>query len=193
MEENLVEASTLAKVFNFEGVRRIDQLVQDGVIKPTMQNVNGKMVRRYDLIPTVMLYIKHLQAKANSKAGAIPNAIDHEARRIKAEADLKEAKAVIERLKKAEFEATMHRSEDVEAVVGDMVSKLRAEILALPGGLAKDVVDAKDAAQASGIIKAAVNDILNRMAQYKYDKGDFRRRVRRREKWMNEHEEDESK
>jgi len=188
MAENFVEPKTLAKIFNFDGVRRIDQLVQDGIIEPTLKTVNGRKVRRYDLIPTIMMYIKHLQTKANAKAPTPSDLLDDEARKIKAEADLKEARAAIEQLKKSELEATMHRSEDVEAVITDLASVIRGELLALPGTLAVDMASTTTATECSAIIKAAVNTILNRLTDYSYDKNEFKRRVREREKWMNAQE-----
>lgn len=187
MAEQLVEPSVLAKIFGFDGVRRIDQLVQDGVIEPTLVTVKGRKVRRYDLIPTIMMYIKHLQTKANARSGsALLDTADDEARRIKADADLKEAKAAIEHMKKAEFEGTMHRSEDVEKIVTDLATAIRAELLALPGTLAMDVAHAGTPAEAAGYIRAAVNDILNSLIDYRYDPEKFKRLVREREKWMNE-------
>ncbi len=188
MAENFVEPKTLAKIFNFDGVRRIDQLVQDGIIEPTLKTVNGRKVRRYDLIPTIMMYIKHLQTKANAKAPTPSDLLDDEARKIKAEADLKEAKAAIEQLKKSELEATMHRSEDVEKITADLVMAVRAELLALPGTLAMDVAHAKTPAEAAGLIKAAVNDILNSLIAYNYNPDKYKKLVREREKWMNESE-----
>ena len=188
MAENFVEPKTLAKIFNFDGVRRIDQLVQDGIIEPTLKTVNGRKVRRYDLIPTIMMYIKHLQTKANAKAPTPSDLLDDEARKIKAEADLKEAKAAIEQLKKSELEATMHRSEDVEKITADLVMAVRAELLALPGTLAMDVAHAKTPAEAAGLIKAAVNDILNSLIAYDYNPDKYKKLVREREKWMNESE-----
>ena len=188
MAENYVEPKTLAKIFNFDGVRRIDQLVQDGVIEPTIVTVNGRKVRRYDLIPTVMMYIKHLQNRAYARGATLADTADDEARRIKADADLKEAKAAIENMKKAELEATMHRSEDVEKIVTDLVTAIRAELLALPGTLAMDVAHAATPAEAAGIIRASVNNILNSLIDYRYNPEKFKKLVREREKWMNETE-----
>ena len=101
---------------------------------------------------------------------------------------LKEAKAAIEQLKKAEFEATMHRSEDVEKITADLVMAVRAELLALPGTLAMDVAHAKTPAEAAGLIKAAVNDILNSLIAYNHNPDKYKKLVREREKWMNESE-----
>ena len=56
-----------------------------------------------------------------------------------------------------ELEGTMHRSEDVEAVMTDLVYNIRSMLIALPGRLAVDVVAAQTAAEASEIIRAEAN------------------------------------
>ncbi|MBQ2361997.1 MAG: hypothetical protein II287_00115, partial [Bacteroidaceae bacterium] len=45
-----------------------------------------------------------------------------------------------------ELEGKMHRSEDVEAVMTDLVYTIRSMLMALPGRLAVDVVSTKTAA-----------------------------------------------
>mgnify|MGYP006988838117 FL=1 len=182
-----VTKEVLLRLYGFESMQRIYQMVQEGLIKPVSAIGTGKKAEQvYELIPNVQGYVMHLRGKATGRKANQEQAANA------ADADLRfrTAKAEKMELELAELKGRMHSSEDVEAIVGDMIAKLRAEILALPGGLAKDVMDAKNAAEASGIIKAAVNDLLNRMADYRYDKKDFQRRVRQREKWMNEQEEE---
>ncbi len=188
MDDKLIEPKELARLFGYENVRSIEHLTQDGIIDATLVTVNGKKVRRYDLIPTVSKYVKHLRNKANGRASISSEAVDDEQRRIKAEADLKEYKAKIEGLKAAEFEGIMHRSEDVEQITIGLVTAVRSELLALPGMLAVDMAATKSAAEAAGIIKASVNNILNNLTDYGYDPAAYKKRVREREKWMNEEE-----
>lgn len=77
----------------------------------------------------------------------------------------------------------MHRSEDVEAVMTDLVYTIRSMLMALPGRLAVDVVSAKTAAEASEVIRAEVYKVLEELAGYKYDPEEYARRVRDREGW----------
>ena len=109
-----------------------------------------------------------------------------EARRIKADADWKEAKAAIEQLKYSELEGTMHRSEDVEKITTDLIMAVRAELLALPGTLAVDTAAAESPSEAAGIIKNAVNNVLNSLTGYSYAPEKYKQLVRERENWMNE-------
>ena len=82
-----------------------------------------------------------------------------------------------------ELEGTMHRSEDVEAVMTDLVYSIRSMLIALPGRLAVDVSTADTAAEASEIIHTEVYKILEELAAYKYDPEVYARRVRDREGW----------
>lgn len=176
--ENWISTRGLASVLMLS-LERVRQLEEEGYFTCKTE----KNRKQYDLIPSVQIYIEYLRRQ---KENPIADVVNDEARKLKADADLKEAKAAIENLKKAELEANMHRSEDVEAVIADLAATIRGELLALPGTLAVDMASAQTASEASAIIKSAVNTILNRLAEYSYDKNEFKKRVREREKWMNE-------
>lgn len=164
---------------------RIRQLEDEGYF--TSKTESGK--KKFELKSSIQLYIEYIK---RHKETTILDTLDDEARKLKAEADLKEAKAAIEQMKKAEFEATMHRSEDVERMVTDLCMAVRAELLALPGMLAVDVSEAQSASEAAGYIKKAVNDILNSLTDYRYNPEEYKKLVREREKWMNEERNEES-
>ena len=137
MNDQLLKPSDIAKLFNFDGVRRIDQLVQDGVLTPELVVERGKEVRRYPLVQTVQQYVDYLQEKANRKADGVDDPLTLEQMAL---ADLrwKSARAGKAELELAELKGQMHRAEDVEAVVSDMIARIRSSILALPGRLAVD-------------------------------------------------------
>ena len=161
----LVDSKTIAALFDMTP-RRVQQLTKEGVIAAVKEgNAN-----RYDLLPTIQRYIRYLTAKA-------------EGRRLEAEADLKRSKADIAALQLSELEGTMHRSEDVEAVMTDLVYNIRSMLVALPGRLAVDVTGAATPAEASEIIRAEVYKILTELAGYKYAPEVYARRVRDREGW----------
>ena len=84
----------------------------------------------------------------------------------------------------------MHRSEDVEAVMTDLVYNIRSMLVALPGRLAVDVTGAATPAEASEIIRTEVYKILTELAGYKYDPEVYARRVRDREGWSEQHADD---
>ena len=173
----LVDSKTIAAIFDVDP-RRVQQLTKDGVISATKEG----HANRYDLLPTIQKYIKHLSQKANGREPAKKDA-EIEGRRLEAEADLKRSKADMAALQLKELEGKMHRSEDVEDVMTDLAFTIRSALIALPGRLAVDVVAVPSAAEASVIIMAEVSKILEDLAGYKYDPEEYARRVRDREGW----------
>jgi len=180
--KNLQKAETIAKIFQVT-VRRIQQLTQDGIIQTIEATDGGRKVRRYDLMPTIMQYIKYLSDKANGREQKANNASKEE-EKLQAEIDMKKAKAKIAQLELDELEGRMHSADDVEAMTTDLVLAVRSALLSMPGQLSVDVADVSNAAEASEIIKQAVNDILDELSRYEYDPAEYRRRVRERQGWI---------
>lgn len=176
-KQNLVDSKIIAQLFGVT-TRRVQQLAQEGIISATKQGNANK----YDLLPTIQRYIKHLSEKANGKETSKKDT-ETEGRRLEAEADLKRSKADMAALQLKELEGKMHRSEDVEAVMTDLVYTIRSMLMALPGRLAVDVVGTNTAAEASEVIRAEVYKVLEELAGYKYDPEEYARRVRDREGW----------
>lgn len=176
-KQNLQGSAIIAKLFGVTE-RRVQQLAKEGVI-------SAASVRPYkfDLLPTVQAYIRYLSDKANGKEVKSANTVQAEADKLRAEADLKQSKAKIADMQLKELEGKMHRSEDVEAVTNDLVYTARSMIMALPGRLAMDVVQAANANEASALIRSECYKILNELAGYQYDPEVYRRRVRDREGW----------
>lgn len=173
----LVDSKTIAALFGVT-TRRVQQLTQEGIISATKQgNAN-----RYDLLATIQKYIRYLTEKANGREPTKKDT-ETEGRKLEAEADLKRSKADMAALQLKELEGKMHRSEDVEAVVTDLVYTIRSMLMALPGRLAVDVVAVKTPAEASEVIRAEVYKVLEELAAYKYDPEEYARRVRDREGW----------
>lgn len=174
----LVDSKTIAAIFGVDP-RRVQQLAKEGVITATKEG----HANRYDLLPTIQRYIRYLSDKANGRESISKKDAETEGRRLEAEADLKRSKADMAALQLKELEGKMHRSEDVEAVMTDLVFTIRSSLIALPGRLAVDVVTAQTAAEASVIIRDEVYKILEELAGYKYDPEEYARRVRDREGW----------
>jgi hypothetical protein len=147
-----------------------------------IETIKTKSGRRYDLIPTIQRYIKHLQDKVTAREKTEKDA-KNDSEKLEAEMRLKTAKAEIAELELEELKGEMHRAEDVEAVMTDHILLLRSMILAMPGRLAVDVISAKTAAEAAEIIKTECHTMLNQLAAYEYDPDEYKRRVRERKGW----------
>ena len=176
-KKNLQGSAIIAKLFGVTE-RRVQQLAKEGIIPATETKPY-----RFDLLPTVQAYIKYLSDKANGKEQKSTDTVQAESDKLRAEADLKQSKAKIAEMQLKELEGKMHRSEDVEAMTNDLVYTVRSMIMALPGRLAMDVVQAVSAAEASALIRGECHKILTELAGYEYDPEAYQRRVRDREGW----------
>lgn len=176
-KQNLQSTDIIAKLFDLD-VRRVQQLAKEGILPAASQRPY-----KFDLLPTVKAYIRYLRDRANGKEAKTAATVKAEADKLRAEADLKQSKAKIAELQLKELEGKMHRSEDVEALTNDLVYTARSMIMALPGRLAMDVVQAGSANEASALIRTECYKILDELAGYQYDPEAYRRRVRDREGW----------
>ncbi len=84
-DANLQSTKVIAKIFGVS-TRRVEQLKTDGIIKG-----QGKPTK-YDLLPTIQAYIRYLSDKANGREKRETLA-DLEEAKLRAEVDIKEAKA----------------------------------------------------------------------------------------------------
>lgn len=170
--KTLVQKKFLASLFGVS-TRRIDQLKEEGIIEG-----EGKPTK-YDLLPTIKVYIKYLSDKAHGREKK-EEAETLEQQKLSADSRLKNAKADMAELELEEMRGTLHSAEDVEAVMTDHVLLLRSMILALPGRLAVDVSNAKTPAEAADIIKKECTAMLEQLASYEYDPDEYQKRVRER-------------
>lgn len=178
---NYVKVEVIAQLFGLT-TRRVQQLTQDGVISTTeVKNPEtGRKCRRYDLIPTVRLYIKYLSDKAYGRAAKEDSL---EGKKIAEDIGIKRAKRKKLELELKEVAGKMHRSEDVETLTNDLIYTIRSMLLALPSRVAVDVYDAESPAEAADVIKKEVYLILNELSNHKYDPDKYAELVRDREGW----------
>lgn len=176
--DTLVSPSEMAVVLGITA-RHLRRLAEDGVLEKS-----GKS--SYNLVDTIQRYF----------ASKEPEQQDDDERNIErtkhaAEALLKKSKADIAKLEADELKGKMHREEDVEALVGDMIFSIRSALLALPGRLAVNVTAASSAAEASSIIQKEVYQVMTELAAYQYDPTRYEERVRARREWNTEREPDD--
>ena len=178
-EKNLQPTQVIAKIFQVS-TRRVEQLKSEGVIKG-----QGKPTK-YDLLPTIMAYIKYLADLAYGRAKKQTDA-QLETAKLEAEKRIKTAKAEMAEIELKELKGKMHRAEDVEAIMTDHVFFLRSMLMAMPGKLAVDLAGTHTAAEQADRVKQEVHYILENLAGYKYDPEEYKKRVMDRQGWENGH------
>ena len=179
-----ITAKELKEIFQFDSVRRVQQLAEDGIISTVEVKENGRKVMRYELIPTIKAYIKYLQAKAYNREEKKASEKELLVRKLQADVDYKESKAQMVQLQLDELEGRMHAAEDVEAMTTDLCLAVRSALLAMPGQLSKDVAEETDPAKIQIIIKDAIGMVLNELTGYKYSKENYKKRVAERQGWQ---------
>lgn len=162
-----VNATTLATILGLTA-RRVQQLAQDGVITPVSKG-------KYLLAEAVQSYVEYRASeKPLSQA---------ENDKLNADVVIKKAKATMLALEAKELQGKMHRSEDVAALTSDLIYTIRGSLIAFPGRLANEVIEAKTAAEAAKIIRDEVYLAMEGIANYKYDPKKYEERVRDRNRW----------
>lgn len=169
-EPCLIHKDVLAEFFKVTP-RRIEQMVQEGILEPSEYRP-----MRFDLLPTIQALFEYQRTLISSN-GKDEGMREKEAAKLAAEVRYKEAKAESMELQLKEQKGKLHRAEDVKTIVNDNVMTLRGMLLALPGQLAVDVSNASSAMECAEIIKKAVYQILNDLADYEYDSEDYRKLI----------------
>ena len=179
-KKNMVETKQIALLFGLT-VRRIQQLTQDGILQTEMV---GRQ-RKYDLLGSVRRYIEYLQKRVSEKGtgNGTQEDADNESRKLRADADFKQAKAEMAQLELDEIQGKLHRSEDVEAMTNDLVFNVRSMMLhlPLPGRLAIDLAAITEPTEISNRVKREVDAILIDLSNYKYNPEAYKKRVRDRQ------------
>jgi phage terminase Nu1 subunit (DNA packaging protein) len=151
----LVSTEELAQ---FVGVdpRRIQQLTQEGVIKKEPGN---KKTAKYDFVRNVHSLLQYYRQKSDSRrSGDSEEMAGEKLKQIS-------AKRKLEELKLAQLEGDLHKAEDIERIIGAVLTRLRINLLAIPMGLAailRDMDDTREIAEKlDGRIRRAMNEIAD--------------------------------
>lgn len=169
--ETEVSATELACVLGITA-RYIRQLAEDGKLEKVSKG-------RFLLCESVQRYVK---SQSKEDARSVEEQRLEKARQA-ADVTLKSSKAKIAKLEADELQGKMHRNEDVAALTEDLIYTIRSSLMALPGRLAVDVVDAQTPAEASEIIRREVYAVMNELSRYRYDPKKYEERVRTRKNW----------
>jgi phage terminase Nu1 subunit (DNA packaging protein) len=146
----LVSAEELSQ---FVGVslRRIQQLTQEGVIK---KEPGGK----YDFVRSVHSLLQYYRQKSDSRRSGDSDEMANE--------KLKQisTKRKLEELKLAQLEGELHRAEDIERIIGAMLTRLRINLLAIPMGLAPILRDMDDSREIAEKLDERIRRAMNEVA-----------------------------
>ena len=150
-----VNSATLEKILQLSD-RRIRQLAEENII---IRAAKG----RYKLMESISNYILTLKVSIEAGNSQISDG----------EIDLEEEKARHERVKRQiselkllTMQGELHKSEDVERVMTDMLVSIKTKLLSMPAKLAPILVSRSDIDFVKRTINSEVLEILNELKDY---------------------------
>lgn len=142
--EFCVKSDELGKILNLT-TRRINQLAQEGILQ---RDYSGK----FDLRKAIPAYIDYQLNESDELK--LEKTAHEKIKREKSELELK--------LMKNE----LHRSEDVEAVMTDMILRCRSRLLNIPSKAAPLIIGYKDVMRIQNVLQKQIEEALNELADY---------------------------
>lgn len=152
-----VSGKVLAAFFNLTD-RRVRALEQDGIVTKTDRG-------KYVLIESVSRYITYLKANNATKEGcSISDSENY---------DLDYEKCLHERIKREQSElklaamnGSMHRAQDVERVMNDMLANFKSKLSNMPSKVAPMLVSRNEAVTIQNMLTTEINETLEELSQY---------------------------
>lgn len=174
-----VKTTELAGILGVSA-RRIQQLAQDDIFRP---------VRRgwFSLGDSVRRYIAFLDKEKKQESDAER---EQSKKRARADVEWKESRAKIAKLQAEELEGTMHRAEDVQAMTEQLLYAVRGALSALPGRCGKEVAETDNVRETIAILQREVNAAMDELQNFRYDPDAYKRLVRDRKNWEQDHGEE---
>lgn len=149
-----VSAAVLGNIFGVTD-RRIRQMAEEGIIARVSKG-------RYNLVESLKNYILSLKLAVDSNNEENPDG----------ELDIDEEKALHERVKRhiselklQTMKGELHKAEDVEAVMSDMLSAFKTRMMNIPSKVAP-VLEERDAGYIKEKLTTEVTEALNELKDY---------------------------
>lgn len=162
---NLVRPEIVAKIFGFSGIRRVQQLTQDGVIETVdATDENGRKCRRYDLIPTIQSYIQYLSEKAYNKSHRTDKEIELREKKMEADIALRESQNELHRLKTAIASGDYIAIEEVKLDYAKFFVVFKKFAMSLPArvsGMLSGQLNPLEARKVEKEVSNEITDLLN--------------------------------
>lgn len=151
-ERYIVDTPTLSELLSITD-RRIQQLAADGKVSRLVDS-DGKVVAGKWYVPqAVREYVAFKVITARGEDTVEQALKEEKLRKARADADIRE-------LDRDFREGSLHRSEDVRAIMDAMNGSIRARALSLPMKVARELVGQKDIVRIAEILEGAVNEFL---------------------------------
>ena len=159
IERVTVSASVLKSLLLLKDESRVRQLAGEGIFIRASKG-------RYLLFESLQNYIKTLKVQKDVQSAEAENDVDYKTERAK----LEQVKRIQAELKLALMKGELHKSNDVERVMTDMLARIRSRFLQMPSKMAPLLAE-KEAGEIKKMLSNEVRDILEELKEY--DPKDF--------------------
>lgn len=149
-----VNATVLSDILGVSD-RRIRQLAEEGILVRASKG-------RYKLIESIKNYIVTLRISNDGAAGGISEDLDLDEEKAKHEV----VKIQMSQLKLQLMKGEVHKSEDVRAVMSDMLVAFRSRLMNHPAKSAPVLANMYDAGQIQTYLEKEMSDALLELRQY---------------------------
>jgi phage terminase Nu1 subunit (DNA packaging protein) len=160
-EKELVGTEEIARLTGMteQWIRRLSL---DGII--TAEKTKGERGRRFDKFPTLRKIVRYYREKAEQNYNPAAKETADEKLRLMA------AKRKLEELKLAQLDGELHKAEDIERVMGALLTRLRINLLAIPMGLAPILRDMDDTLEIAEKLDERIRRAMNEVVDLDLDK-----------------------
>jgi phage terminase Nu1 subunit (DNA packaging protein) len=133
--------------------RRVQQLIEEGVLHRARDADGTELRGSFHLVESAQSYIRFLRSRLESGDVSETRFLDARSRRMLAMAEREELALRV-------LKGALHRSEDVEFVMTNRDSAIKAQLLGIPSRIARLCLGKSDYQEVYNIINDAVISIL---------------------------------
>jgi hypothetical protein len=137
--------------------RRIFQLLRGGVLHHAVDEDTGRELKgRFRFVASLHAYLKYQRNELGADDVIELRYLENRGRRMAALAEAEE-------MRLAQLKGKMHRSEDIEFVIGQIFGAIKARFLALPSRTARLLIAKADFYEITAILQAEVEAALSEL------------------------------
>lgn len=180
-KKKMISTAEVARI-----VGRSSRTIQDLAKQGYLTSLKKDNRYTFDLYTVIQEYIEYSSGKDKASSSS-----ELTLEKIREDVRFRRAKADIMELNLAELEGRMHAAEDVEAMTTDLVLSVRSALLAVPERLGVELAEISDINECTVKIREVVYEVLQDLSRYEYNPEEYRKRVRERQGWKEEYEEED--
>jgi len=158
MPATTLDTNQLARLFDVTP-RHIRRLTSDAVLQKA-RDIDGTELRgRYELLFNVRAYVKYLRQQARLDDTSESKYIMLRNQKMAAEAEMSELRLRL-------FKNTLHRAEDVEFIMTNMLTAFKSRVLAIPAKISRLLIGARTFQAIYETIMTAIEEALRELSGY---------------------------